>query len=176
MKIPSTLFIVSVFVLLSCKKDDAPTTSNGNQTDPPKLSSTMFTDKGPLPKVTGRYHGNISPDLKIENVPAGTVEIALTMRDIDASNSWHWAVWDIPATKTSLVKSEPWTGLGVTIGDNDYDVGYTGPFPPNQHEYVFTVYFLKSDISLNAASYNSLETAMQGNVISQVSFSGTYTP
>src|SRR5690242_14610031 len=48
---------------------------------------------------------NISPDLTWSKGPAGTKFYAVTMYDPDAptgSGWWHWLVFNIPATVTSL--------------------------------------------------------------------------
>ena len=49
--------------------------------------------------------GNISPALSWSNPPAGTRSFALLVHDPDAptgSGWWHWVVYNIPATTTSL--------------------------------------------------------------------------
>ena len=79
------------------------------------------------------------------------------MYDPDAptgSGWWHWVVFDIPATATELVSGAGNTALnlipkGTIQSITDYGaMGYGGPCPPKGHgvhEYIITVYALKTD-------------------------------
>ena len=100
---------------------------------------------------------NISPELNWENAPAGTKSFAITLYDKDAptgSGFWHWVVFDIPANIHELKSNAGNVSLnllpaGATQGKTDYGVpGYGGPCPPpghGPHQYVFTVYALKTE-------------------------------
>ena len=98
---------------------------------------------------------NISPALAWANAPAGTKSFAVTIYDPDAptgSGWWHWVMYNIPATTTSL-------GAGAGNGRNapggsaqgatDFGTkGYGGPCPPvgdKPHHYHITVFALKTD-------------------------------
>jgi hypothetical protein len=99
---------------------------------------------------------NISPTLQWSNAPAGTKSFAVTAYDPDAptgSGWWHWVVYNIPATTTSLQagagnsngRSLP---SGAAQGNTDFGSrGYGGPCPPpgKPHHYHFTVFALKVD-------------------------------
>src|SRR5271170_1039444 len=83
--------------------------------------------------------GNISPALTWSGVPAGTRSFALLMHDPDAptgSGWWHWLVYNIPATATSLPAGagDPHKNLlpaGALQGRTDFGTpGYGGPCPP----------------------------------------------
>jgi len=98
--------------------------------------------------------GNISPALSWSNAPAGTQSFALLMHDPDAptgSGWWHWVVYDIPASVTSLPAGagDPKKSLlpaGAVQGRTDYgSVGYGGPCPPpgKPHRYYLRLYALK---------------------------------
>ncbi len=106
---------------------------------------------------------NESPQLSWENAPEGTKSFAITMYDPDAptgSGWWHWLVFDIPANTNTLVAGAGdvklnLTPKGVIQSITDYGAtGYGGPCPPEGHgihEYVITVYALKTDtLGLNA--------------------------
>ncbi|MDZ7856269.1 YbhB/YbcL family Raf kinase inhibitor-like protein [Sphaerotilus sp.] len=103
---------------------------------------------------------NVSPTLVWANPPAGTKSYAIQVYDPDAptgSGFWHWGVYNIPASVTSLAQG---TGnaaaklpAGANGGHNDFfDTGATGgngnwggPCPPvgdKPHRYIFTVYAL----------------------------------
>ena len=73
-----------------------------------KLTSSAFSDGGPIPRECGYENGNISPPLTIL-APAGTRSIALIMDDPDAMNVVkngkkpftepyvHWVMYNIDA-------------------------------------------------------------------------------
>jgi hypothetical protein len=97
--------------------------------------------------------GNVMPDLTWKNAPAGTKSFAVTFYDKDAptgSGFWHWVVYDIPASVTSLPGGANGGALppGATEGNTDLGKpGFFGPCPPvgRTHRYVYTVHALKAD-------------------------------
>ena len=97
---------------------------------------------------------NISPALSWSNAPAGTRSFALLMHDPDAptgSGWWHWVVYNIPASVTSLPAGagDPKKSLmpaGALQGRTDFGTpGYGGPCPPpgKPHRYYLRLYALK---------------------------------
>lgn len=99
---------------------------------------------------------NVSPALAWHGAPAGTKSYAVTVYDPDAptgSGWWHWVVYDIPASTTSLAAGagDPKSSAapaGSVQGTTDFGTrGYGGPCPPPgaPHRYVFTVHALKVD-------------------------------
>src|SRR5438552_10968206 len=59
-------------------------------------------------KGFGCEGGNVSPSLAWTNPPAGTKSFAVTVYDPDAptgSGWWHWVMYNIPASTTSLADS-----------------------------------------------------------------------
>lgn len=110
---------------------------------------------------------NLSPALSWQGAPAGTRSYALMVHDPDAptgSGWWHWVVWNIPASTTSLptgagnpaVKLMP---AGAVQGNTDYGTpGYGGPCPPpgaQPHHYHFRLYALgveKLELPANATA------------------------
>jgi len=98
---------------------------------------------------------NISPALSWSNPPAGTKSFAVTMYDPDAptgSGWWHWIMYNIPATTTSLAagagngRNAP---RGSAQGPTDFSKKeYGGPCPPvgdKPHHYRIKVFALKTD-------------------------------
>src|SRR5207253_2432949 len=98
-----------------------------------------------------------------------TQSFAVTMYDQDAptgSGFWHWAVFNIPASATSLPKNAGIVGNGVAPagsvqGYTDFaSNGYGGPCPPAgdpAHRYTFTVYALKvADLGLDTTAPGAL--------------------
>lgn len=100
---------------------------------------------------------NQSPELSWKNAPKNTKSYAITMYDPDAptgSGWWHWLVFDIPNTTTSIQTGAGNIALDLMPKDaiqsiTDYGThGYGGPCPPENHglhQYIITVYALKTD-------------------------------
>ncbi len=97
---------------------------------------------------------NVSPALTWTNPPAGTKSFALFMYDPDAptgSGWWHWVVYNIPATVTSLPAGagdakKNLMPNGAVQGKTDFGtLGYGGPCPPpgKPHHYYLRLYALK---------------------------------
>jgi Raf kinase inhibitor-like YbhB/YbcL family protein len=75
-----------------------------------ELRSCAFEDGGMIPMRYALKGENISPDLKIEDIPKGTKSFALIMDDPDApsekpsegqapAGTWtHWLIWNISPT------------------------------------------------------------------------------
>jgi len=102
----------------------------------------------------GCQGGNVSPSLSWSNPPAGTKSFALLMYDPDAptgSGWWHWVVYDIPASVTSLPAGagdahQGHLPAGAMQGKTDFGTaGYGGPCPPpgKPHHYYLRLYALK---------------------------------
>lgn len=99
---------------------------------------------------------NISPSLIWHNAPKETKSFAITVYDPDAptgSGWWHWVVFNIPATVTSLPSDFGNTAKAQTINAvqsvTDYGkAGFGGACPPKgdkPHRYMFTVHALDVD-------------------------------
>lgn len=101
--------------------------------------------------------GNISPQLSWANAPEGTKSFAVTIHDPIAptgSGWWHWVVFDIPANVKELKQNAGNLGLNLSPSGSIQSItdfgkgGYGGPCPPEGHgfhQYVITVYALKTD-------------------------------
>jgi Raf kinase inhibitor-like YbhB/YbcL family protein len=100
---------------------------------------------------------NVSPALSWSGAPAATKSFALNVYDPDAptgSGFWHWVVFNIPASTTSLAKGagDVKAGTapkGAVQSRTDFGVpGWGGPCPPQgdkPHRYIFTIYALDVD-------------------------------
>ena len=139
-------------------------------------------------KGFGCEGGNVSPALSWSNAPAGTKSFALTVYDPDAptgSGWWHWVVFNIPATVTSLPlgvgnPASGQTPKGAVQSKTDFGKpGYGGPCPPQgdkPHRYIFTVYALKVDkIDADENASGALVGFMlNANKLDKASFTATY--
>lgn len=98
---------------------------------------------------------NISPSLAWKDAPHGTKSIAITMYDPDAptgSGWWHWVVFNIPATATSIASNASALKMlpkGSVESVTNYGVsGFGGACPPKgdkAHRYIITLYALDVD-------------------------------
>ncbi len=133
-----------------------------------KVTSDEIRNGGLSPKsmeanIFGCDGSNISPSLKWTGVPAGTKSFAIILFDRDAPTGpppngrrgfWHWIVFNIPASATSLPKNAGDVKAklmpdGVIQSRNSYGFdGYGGMCPPKgdkQHHYMLTVYAVDED-------------------------------
>jgi Raf kinase inhibitor-like YbhB/YbcL family protein len=131
---------------------------------------------------------NLSPQLSWENSPAGTKSFAITIHDKDAptgSGWWHWVVFDIPANINELKRgagdaTKNVLPNGAVQGLTDFgQPGYGGPCPPqgdNPHEYLITIYALKSDkLGLDSkASAAMVGFYINANVLAKASLVAYY--
>ncbi len=89
----------------------------------------------------------------------------------------HWVIWNIEPNITDI--SEGSSPSGSIEGKTDFgEIGYGGPAPPDKrHTYVFKLYALKTKLDLPKGSTKAeLEKAMNGQIIAETSFTGTFAP
>ena len=120
------------------------------------LESPDFDSGGALPQwarsgIAGAGGEDRSPTLHWEGAPSGTRSFVLTMFDPDAptgSGWWHWAVYNIPATISSLQQDagNPDAGLlpagAVTLPNELRLARFQVAAPPSghgEHRYFFTL-------------------------------------
>ncbi|MCW7536677.1 YbhB/YbcL family Raf kinase inhibitor-like protein [Aquabacterium sp. A7-Y] len=131
--------------------------------------------------------GNRSPALQWSGAPQGTKSFAVTVYDPDAptgSGWWHWVVYNLPASVTSLPEGAGTVGgilpTGAVQGRTDYGTpGFGGACPPagdKPHRYIFTVHALKTDkLDLPADASPALVGFMlHANRLGQARFTATY--
>ncbi|MET1160499.1 MAG: YbhB/YbcL family Raf kinase inhibitor-like protein [Thermoprotei archaeon] len=126
---------------------------------------------------------DVSPPLRLSNIPSGTVELALVMYDPDApiGTFYHWLLYGISPDKTELpegILKEPETSYGLQ-GINDFgDYGYGGPCPPpghGTHRYYFLVVALKEKTGLKpGVRINDLMDRVKGKILGYGVLMGTY--
>jgi len=136
---------------------------------------------------------NVSPQLAWRGAPPGTRSFAVTMFDLDAptgSGFWHWIVFDIPPSATSLPAdagraerggSDGVLPAGAVQGRTDFGVpGFGGVCPPpgdGAHRYLVTVHALDAD-HLGApadASPAVIGFLLHGHTLATASLTARYT-
>ena len=129
--------------------------------------------------------GNLAPQLSWHGAPAGTKSYAVTLYDPDAptgSGWWHWSVFNVPASTTSLAAGTTAATLptGAVQGRNDYgDSAYGGACPPpgdQPHRYQLTVWALNVDkLPLDQhASGAMLGYMLNANALGKAQLTGLY--
>jgi Raf kinase inhibitor-like YbhB/YbcL family protein len=127
--------------------------------------------------VFGCTGGNLSPALQWSGAPAGTKSFVVTLFDPDVpetgSGWWHWVVYDVPASVSSLPKgagAEHSSILPAGTQQGRSDLGndaYHGPCPDKgqpPHHYRFTIYALsveKLDVPSEASGAMVTSTAKE---------------
>jgi|GEM_PF-560780 Raf kinase inhibitor-like YbhB/YbcL family protein len=133
------------------------------------LSSTTFENGATLPPSTiynyqvsgqnvcspdGSPGLDESPQLSWRNAPRRTRSFVLIAFDV-TGGFMHWGMYNIPSKTTELPENAGIAGssYGPQVVNAYGDLSYDGPCPPastppNDHEYVFTVYALDTDLTL----------------------------
>ncbi|RME57700.1 MAG: YbhB/YbcL family Raf kinase inhibitor-like protein [Candidatus Dadabacteria bacterium] len=151
-----------------------------------KVSST-FSSNEFIPK---RYTGegeDLSPYLKIENIPAGVKALVIIMDDPDAPTPtpWvHWVVYNIPVRGKEVILQEGYGTSSRTLSDGAYQglnswgtVGYRGPYPPrgdNPHRYFIKVYGVEKVLPSTLKTKDEVEKALKGSVKEKAELVGRY--
>ena len=175
------MYLLSIFfsLLLFCAPMYAAESSSasGEENLPPEftLTTEAFLDNGALPTLYTCDSKNISPQLSWANPPAKTQSFALIFVDPTASTDkkYLWALYNIPATTTSLDEGITSLPEGTLQGKTSY----IGPCPAkgSVHTYVFTLYALDQKLSLPAgADGEALIKAMANHVLGKSVLTAIY--
>jgi Raf kinase inhibitor-like YbhB/YbcL family protein len=168
----SSLVALTLAIALPVYADDA---SNGFN-----VSSSATLDRGPLPSQYTCDGKDISPQLSWHHQPANTQSYAVIVSDPDAPSGtfYHWVLFNIPKSVTSLDEGIARFPSGTLVGKNSFgNQGYNGPCPPKDaaHTYVFTLYALDASLSLPAGSdAETVISVMKDHVLSQAQFTAIY--
>jgi hypothetical protein len=148
------------------------------------LTSTAFTNHGPIPALYTCEGRNVSPPLAWSGVPHGTRSLALIVDDPDAPDPaapqrvWvHWVLYNLPASTTELHEAVSVLPAGTVQGLNDWqNPGYGGPCPPiGTHRYFHKLYALDTVLpELRRPTKAQLESAMHGHILAKAELVGTY--
>lgn len=148
------------------------------------ITSSAFSDNGPIPSLYTCEGENISPPLQWQGAPAGTQSFVLIVDDPDAPDPAapkmtyvHWVLFDIPATVYELSEGIHNLPKGTQVGNNDWHkASYGGPCPPiGRHRYRHKLYALDIKLGpLHGANKPNVEKAMMGHVLAEAMLTGTY--
>ncbi len=140
--------------------DNSPAAEPETPADPTTvftLVSSAFADDAAIPPVhacTLQGGNDVSPALAWSTSPEGTAAFALIMDDefrpcgLRENACRHWQVYNIPPDVSAFEEGQAVTEIpGVTQGTNwNQTSDYTGPCPPIEHFYTFTVYALSESV------------------------------
>ncbi len=85
-----------------------------------------------------------SPAVSWDGIPAGSAELAIVFRDLDANNFVHWVIAGIDPASTGFAAGRVPVGAQQTKNGAGA-AGYKGPCPPSgTHRYQLTLYALKT--------------------------------
>ncbi len=174
-------FITSIFVFLSCKKDEAISALATTNT-PFTFKSTAFTDNGTLPKEYTCDGASTSPPISWENLPDGTKSVAITMHHIPPEGGKHvyWVLFNIPLATTSIpanVSGVGKFGINTVNGKNIY----TPPCSqgPGAKTYILTAYALSAEpvisTTASATTMDVLLDAIKSTTLGTSTLTITYT-
>ncbi|HEX8804766.1 MAG TPA: YbhB/YbcL family Raf kinase inhibitor-like protein [Acidimicrobiales bacterium] len=105
------------------------------------LSSETLVEGGTIPDRHTCRGADVSPSLLWTNVPPGTAELAIVVRDLDADGFVHWVVAGMPATTGGLAEGR--VPPGVEAANGFGRLGWNGPCPPSgTHHYEIRLYAL----------------------------------
>lgn len=174
----------------SAQKPAESTTETPADTDSPATAfsagSDAFADGGAIPvehAMEGAGGMNVSIPVSWSGVPSGTRSFAIEVVDMHPiAGQWvHWLACDIPADVTKLDAGASGSAMppGTTEFKNDFgSVGWGGPQPPEGsglHEYRVIVYALDTEKTTPSdVGVKALRTAIEGHVLAQAQFVGTF--
>jgi Raf kinase inhibitor-like YbhB/YbcL family protein len=120
-------------------------------------TTTAFLDQGALPVLYTCDGKDVSPQLTWTNPPAKTQAFAIIVSDPEATSGtfYHWLVYNIPASVSTIDEGAKTIPGGGLVGKNDFGKAqYNGPCPPKgaAHTYEFTLYALNGKLSLPAGA------------------------
>ena len=154
---------------------------------PFNIKSKAFDDNQEIPRPYTGEGLDKSPPLGWEDLPEGTVELALICDDPDAPfpEPWvHWIIYNLSPSLSELPEqlssqSSLTSPIVAFQGKNSWNkTGYGGPMPPpghGEHRYFFKLYALNKPLKLEpAASKQELLKSMEGHILGWTQLMGKY--
>lgn len=142
-----------------------------------RISSPAFADNGKIPSRYTCDGEDISPPLRLENIPERAKSLALIIEDPDApSGLWiHWLVWNINPHQAEIAENS--TPKESMVGRNNFErTSYGGPCPPSgTHRYIFRLFALDKVLALaGGATKKQLEEVMKPHILANAQLTGMY--
>jgi Raf kinase inhibitor-like YbhB/YbcL family protein len=111
-----------------------------------QISSPAFSEGEIIPKKYTCLGPNISPPLKISDVPNSALSLVLIFEDLSASpKPWvHWLYYNIPVNTKIIAEGEAPTNAQEGLSNNN-TFGYEGPCPKyfsKTHTYAIQLFAL----------------------------------
>jgi Raf kinase inhibitor-like YbhB/YbcL family protein len=168
--------LAAILILLAgCAPAEAPEPKDIDyKGDMMKITSSAFKADEVIPSKHTCEGEDISPELKIADIPKNTKTLAIICDDPDApvGTFVHWVAWNIPPGDIEEGAKD------FNQGTNDFKkIGYGGPCPPaGTHRYFFKVYALDVELGIEKGSTKTeLIDAMENHILAQAELIGTYT-
>lgn len=151
------------------------------------LTSSAWADGQAIPPTYTCDGEDMSPPLKIGNLPTGTKSLALVVDDPDApaGSFIHWLVWNIRPNEGEIMEGK--IPSRASAGTNSFGrVGYGGPCPPDrtvvragppegEHRYLFKLIALDTELDLPVSTtIKEFNQAVAGHIIEETILTGTY--
>lgn len=141
-----------------------------------ELTSAAFAPGAAIPGRHACSGENLSPPLSWTGVPAGTVELAITVTDADADGFVHWVLGGLSPALTALGEGAAPEGA-VQARNDTSEFGWFGPCPPAgaSHRYVFTLYALgePADLAIGVSGSEAIDRLVSRPGVS-TTLTGTY--
>jgi Raf kinase inhibitor-like YbhB/YbcL family protein len=123
---------------------------------------------------------DVSPPLEISGVPASARALAISVVDIDAPGGSfaHWLLYGLPTSLRTVGEGKVPSGAKQGLNSTGKRA-YKGPCPPEgsgSHQYVFTLYALRTDEGLTdpGLSFDKFRSTVNDRTIGSTSFTKTY--
>ncbi|MEY4371862.1 MAG: hypothetical protein RL219_631 [Actinomycetota bacterium] len=133
-----------------------------------------FTSDGPIPAKFTCAADNVSPAITWDNLPEGTVEVAVQVIDLESENFTHWVIAGLRPEAGGIGEGEVPEGA-IQAKNSKGTIGYFGPCPPvgSTHTYLFEVDALDRAIELtNGVDADTLLEAIGEATVQSASDSG----
>lgn len=141
------------------------------------ILSNAFAAGQPMPARYTADGDNHSPPLTFADVPAKARSLVLMCLDLDAEQLpfVHWLLFNIDPKITGLAQAE--IAGRYRDGANGFgELGYVGPFSPEEHVYSFRLYALDTWLDCrNGVDREALEQAMSGHILDQAELTTRFT-
>lgn len=138
---------------------------------------TPWVDGAAIPDRNTCADGGVSPAMTWSNVPAGTVELALSVVDIDDPSVVDWLVYGIPPVAPGLNEGQLPDGA-FEWSNSSGRAGWTAPCPSDgeTRRYRFTVYALNQQLeAADDAPATEVLSILDATTIARSSVSGVAT-